>query len=335
MYWQTDYSYTAHTPGYDGAGYRFGWLWVHEESGPPDPADRMYMTVTLEGPGPGPTLCYHEYDWSGDEASIGVSNVLSEVDSVSTFAPASDDQMDRDPSRVYSGCWFEYNGGHVYVPNGTTEAAFRHRDVRASDLNCNSAAGATILATAYLARCETEEDRISVVLHAVPAASVNLARPGQRIPVKFSHIPNYESGAWMTITRRTVAPDAYGLYDMTLDLAIPVLTGYHPAAALNPSLYSQNIGQVIDPATDLSTATIGQTVPPTVVGTGDGATVLFTLATGYLSGSVRVWVDGQPVPQASITETNPVAGTITLDFAPAAAVGSVAAQSVVASWQIG
>jgi hypothetical protein len=284
--------------------------------------------------GPGPALGYHETNWSGDLASIAISNVLSDVDGSTVFAPGEVDGLTRDPSRVYSGCWFEFSGGHVYVPNLTTEGNFRHRDVRASDLNCKSATAASDLANAFLGRCTTEEDRFTVTLHAVPAASVNLARPGQSIDILLSHVPNYEAGASMGIVRREIAPEAYGLYEMILELAVPKLTGFHPADALNPTTFGRNFGLVVSPAPTPTTGTHGQTVPPTVVGTGDGVTVLFTLGSAYLTGSVHVWVDEVQVAQASIAETSPVAGTITLDFAPAGASTSATAETVTASWQV-
>jgi hypothetical protein len=257
------------------------------------------------------------------------------------FLPAPTDALSRDPSRVYSGCWFEYDGGHVYRTNPTTLANFRPRDVRASDMNCTTAAAATALADAYLARCATEEDRIDIHLHEVPASAVNLARPGQSIGIRMIHgpgsyvdLPDYPLGTSMGIVQRTVSPAAPGLYDVTLNLAVPKLTGFHPTDVLNPTSFAHNIGLVVSPAPTPTTGAHGQTVAPTVVGTGDGMTVLFTLGSAYLTGSVRVWVDGVMVPQASITETSPSAGTITLDFAPAGASGSASAQAVSASWQV-
>jgi hypothetical protein len=284
--------------------------------------------------GPGPALGYHDTNWAGDTSGLAVSNVLADIDNVTTFGPKPTDKLPRNPSRVYSGCWFDYSGGHVYETYSATLAAFRHRDVRASDMTCTTAYTATLLALAYLARCTTEEDRITVNLENVPAASVNLARPGQRIPIKLSHVPGYESGTYLAIMQRTVTPVAYGSYDMTLDLAEPKLTGYFPARSLTPAVW-QNVGQVISPApSDVTTAIVGQRVAPTWIADGDGSTVLFTLPTGYMPGSLLMWIDAQPISAASITETDPAAGTLTLDFAPADAVGAIAAQALDASWQV-
>lgn len=284
--------------------------------------------------GPGPALIYHQPSWSGDQSPLAISNVRADWDGIATFGPKSDDVLKRDPQRVYSGCWFEYSGGHVYVTNGTTLAAFRHRDVRSSDMSCTSAAAATALATAYLARCNTEEDRITVNLENVPAASVNLMRPAQRIMCKFSHIPGYASGAYLSIMSRTIAPEASGIYGVQLVCANPVLTGFHPSRYLAPSMWSNNIRLVVSPTASPGGAVPGQPVVLTHIADGDGITVLFTLTSAYISGSVRVWVDSQEIAHASISETDPAAGTITLDFAPLGASGSAPAQDISAFWQV-
>jgi hypothetical protein len=286
--------------------------------------------------GPGPALIYHAYNWSGDASSCAISNVLSEIDNVTTFGPGGADKLTRNPARIYSGCFFEYSGGNVYIVNGTTAGNFRPREARSSDMNCMSAAAATILANAYLARCATEEDRITVNLERVPAPSVNLMRPGQRIPVKLTHAPDYESGAYMGIMRRTVTANAYGLYNVQLELSHPVLTGFNPTASgLTPSLWTLNIGAVVAPAPPGGTGGLpGQRVPLTYIRDGDGVSTLVTLGSAYLPGSVLIEVDGLPVEATSITETSPSAGTVTLDFAPAGALGGVAAQAIAASWQV-
>lgn len=307
----------------------YGW---YCPDGWPADGDIMVLSASLTPPAAGPALVYHATGWAGDVAGIAISNVLADLNST-TFPPKSSDELERDPAKVYSGCWFEWNGGHVYETVPTTESSYRHRDVRASDANCKTAAEASALALAYLNRCNAEEDRISVTLENVPSAVVNLARPGQAISLKLSHVPGYEAGITMAIMRRSVSPVVLGRYDLTLDLAVPVLTGFHAARFLAPSLWS-NPGLLVTPAIVPADAVTGQTVPPTVVGSGDGVTTIYTLSTGYLSGSPRVWVDGIPVAQSSITETSPTAGTITLDFAPAGVSSSAPAQTVTASWQV-
>ena len=254
---------------------------------------------------------------------------------MTTFGPGPTDKFPIDPSRVYSGCFFEFNGGHVYVTNPTTAASFRPRDVRSSDTSCTTAANATDLANAYLSRCNTEEERFTANIDAVPAAAVNLVRPGQRIPLRLSHVPGFTAwGNYMTVTKRSVSPLTNGMYKLTLELADPVLTGFWPAGILSPSLWAV-VGTVTRPVRDITTVVLGQTVPPMIVGTGDGVTELFIVPTRYLPGSLKVWVDDQLVDAGSVAETDPNAGTFTLDFAPLGVSGSIAAETITASWQVG
>lgn len=48
----------------------------------------------------------------------------------------------------------------------------------------------------------------------------------------------------------------------------------------------------------------------------DGATVLFTLANAYVAGSLRIIRDQSDLTNDDFTETDPDAGTFTLDEAP-------------------
>jgi hypothetical protein len=283
--------------------------------------------------GPGPALGYHAYNWSSDASTLAISNVLSEIDNVTTFGPGQGDKLSRNPARVFSDLWFEYSGGHLTASNATTRTNFRPRWTRSADMNCTNPTDAAALAAAYLTRCATEEDRFTATLDNVPASVVNGARPGQRIGLKLSHEPGYTSGAYMGIMRRNVTPLVGGLYRLVLELANPVLTGFRPAQSLSPSLW-QNIAAVVAPTTSPTTALHGQRVEPTFIAYGDGSTVLFTLSTGYIPGSLLLWVDAQPIPTSAITETSPSAGTFTLNFAPAAASSSAPAESLTASWQV-
>jgi hypothetical protein len=138
----------------------------------------------------------------------------------------------------------------------------------------------------------------------------------------------------MAIMRRSVTAVAAGTYKVQMELSNPVLTGFQPGTFLSPSLWSQNIGQVVTPATVPADAVSGQRVPPTFLAYGNGSTALFTVSTPYIPGSLLVYVDAQPVEQTSIAETDPAAGTFTLDFAAAGAAGSVTAEAIAASWQV-
>lgn len=327
-YWR--FHYAEHgTWGWHGGGAAFAGL--------------MLWAVALP---PGPALCYHAPLWSGDSSTISLSNDPSDIDHETVFAIPPSAELIRDPSRIFSGCHFEYSGGAAYVPDLAVAASYFAderfgRDTRSSDMNCTTLAAATALATAYLLRAATEEATLTgVILQRMQAAQVNLARQGQRIWVKLTHEPGFETGAWMQITHRTVAPFAPGLYDVSLDLAIPVLTGFNGggfgvADPIRPAPWVRNVALITAPApADLSTALPGQRVAMMYIRDGDGASALVTLSGAYAPGSVLIQVDGQPVAATSITETSPSAGTVTLDFAPAGASGSIAAQAIAASWQV-
>jgi hypothetical protein len=67
-------------------------------------------------------------------STLRISNVLSDVDGTTTFAPSYDATLARDPSQVYSGVYLTYSGGHVYRPgrgHGRRVRPPRRRDRRA------------------------------------------------------------------------------------------------------------------------------------------------------------------------------------------------------------
>lgn len=333
------------------AAWNSGWLWDamtiagHIECLALNGSDTGTTTVNLYAPAPGPALCYHDPIWSGDSSTIRLSGDPADVDNVTTFAIPQTANLDLSPARLFAGCHYEYSGGAVYVSNPTTDAAYYSverfgRDTRASDMNCKTAAQATTLATAYLARAATEEATLNgAIIQRMTAAQVNLARQGQRIQVKMPHMPALADWTWMAIAHREVAPYAVGLYDVTLTCSLPVVTGFRGGGfghtdAVRPASWVRNIAAVVAPATTPADALPGQRVPFAVIGTGDDSTVLFTLSTAYQPGSVLLEIDGLPIAQSEITETDPGAGTITLDFAPAGASSSASAETVTASWQV-
>jgi hypothetical protein len=211
-----------------------------------DASNESNYTFYLYWDGTKICLAYHPVVWSGNTAAASISNVFGAANGSTVFAPAAGDRLVRDPQRVYSGCLFEYAGGRVYVTNPTTASNFRQREIRATDMTVGKPASAKRLATAYLARCATEEDHMTVHLANVPPASLGKMRPGQRISVRLSEVDGYTAGTYMAIIRRGVGPVAGGLYDVTLELRNPILTGFwgvgHKQGILNPSTRALNVG---------------------------------------------------------------------------------------------
>lgn len=174
-----------------------------------------------------PVLHYYDPARAFNSSSLSISNVLSDVDGTTVFAPDRDAELTRDPSLVYSGVLYRYgdrDSAFVYETNGTVLAAIGHkRETAQEDPSLSSAAKATRKADKWLTESETELDTISVTLHKVPPAQVNLIRAGQRIQVRFTHLPGYESFTWVRIQRRTVAQDGetQEYYALTLQLSNP------------------------------------------------------------------------------------------------------------------
>lgn len=155
--------------------------------------------------------------------ALRLSNVLADVDGSTVFAPSKDAQLFRDPSRVYSGVYMQFGTGEasVYVSNSGTASAFAPRDTAISDPTVTSTAKATVKANQFLNDAASEFDKITCSLHKLPAASANLIRAGQRVQVKFSHLPGYTSYVYIRISRTTVTQDGEtpDLYRVDLELS--------------------------------------------------------------------------------------------------------------------
>lgn len=155
--------------------------------------------------------------WS---SALRISNLETDVDGTTTFAPSMDAKLSRDPSRVYSGVYLQYGSGTaaVYETDSGTATDFITRDVAYMDTSIKSSTKATAKANKMLGESDSEYDRITVRIE-VPAAQVNLLLPGQRLQVKFTHLPGYTSFTWIRVVRRTVVQLKQGLYALDLELA--------------------------------------------------------------------------------------------------------------------
>jgi hypothetical protein len=171
-----------------------------------------------------PLIHYYATAHAINSSTIKISNVLSDVDESTIFAPDKAVSLNRDPSSVYTGVYLQYGTGvdFVYETDAGTEAAIGHkRETSNVDSTVSTAAQATAKANTLLADSATEFDKITVTLRAVPRDTVNLIRAGQRIQVKFTHFPGYTSYTWIRISRRTVRQDGDTdrLYALDLELS--------------------------------------------------------------------------------------------------------------------
>src|SRR5204863_2040096 len=72
-------------------------------------------------------------------STLTISNVLSDVDNTTCFAPYMDDESLLDPSEVYSDIRYVYAGGVYYGANAATRAGFFpspliHRDTQVENM---------------------------------------------------------------------------------------------------------------------------------------------------------------------------------------------------------
>jgi hypothetical protein len=170
-----------------------------------------------------PRLHYYDPSRAYNDCSLKISNVASDVDGSTVYAPSRDTKLNRDPSRVYSGVYYRYGDGSqsVYRTDAGVEAAIGHkRETSWTDVTLSSSAKADGKADKWLAEAALELDKITTSLFKVPRALVNLFRAGQRIQVKFTHLPGYSSYTYVRITRRTVQQDGATQDFYRLDLEL-------------------------------------------------------------------------------------------------------------------
>jgi hypothetical protein len=171
--------------------------------------------------GLGPMIWYGHQALEVYDSPLRLSNVLSEIDDVTTFAISDDTTLQRDPSRVFSGVYLPYDGGAVYRQSADTATAFARRDVVMPSANVKSKTKAIARAVRYLADLDEETDRITTAV-LLPAAQVNDIRPGMRVQFGASHLPGYEFDYhWVRVLSRTVAYWVPGQYKLTLVLDGP------------------------------------------------------------------------------------------------------------------
>ncbi len=136
-----------------------------------------------------------------------------------TFAPSLDAELDRDPSRVYSGAYVNWDGGWSYVQRFETVTDYAARDgVFQAELVKSQARG-DARATRYTRDLRNEDDAITCAV-IVPNALVHAWVPGHRVEVKFTHLPAYEDWTWMRVAAVTVRQLSHEsrLYELALDL---------------------------------------------------------------------------------------------------------------------
>jgi hypothetical protein len=156
-------------------------------------------------------------DSSGDTdvltSDIRLSNVLSDIDNVTTFEVNLDADQWEANSRIYSGIFASYDGGAVYQENATTVANFSHRDTSVSWPDVKTTTKANARAIRYLADIGTEEIRITTALEMGSDQVGLFPHAGYRLLARFSHFPLFALHfTWMRILSRNttlIGPNRY------------------------------------------------------------------------------------------------------------------------------
>ena len=162
--------------------------------------------------------------WYGHDAvatfstATRISNLIDDVDSVITFYPSIETTLRRDPSRIFSGVFGNFDGGYTYQSDSDIIAAFANRDTVANWPNIKTLAKAQARAFRYLADLGTTEEDVITTAILVTPEHVNDVRAGHRMSARFSHLLGYEDWTDFRVIRRTVTITAPGIYEIGLDL---------------------------------------------------------------------------------------------------------------------
>lgn len=146
------------------------------------------------------------YLFPGDpvwDSTARLTNVAADVDDTTTFVVASA-ELTQSPMRVYSGIYGTGDGVNAYRQRLATATAFARRDTIMSFPNVKSVAKLTSRIDRMLADLASEEYRVAITFYMRPA-DVNRVRPGMRVQVRFSHLPELGSGyVWLRMLTRQV-----------------------------------------------------------------------------------------------------------------------------------
>jgi hypothetical protein len=142
-------------------------------------------------------------------SSLYISNDIDDVDSVTVFAPYREAELVRSASRIAFGAAVSYPDGFEYRRKDSTGAQFGKLDQVAPMDNVKSAARAGRLAQKFVNDNDEETDVITCAIK-VPRAQVNDIRHGHLLPVKFTHLPGYETFQWVRVLERTVVQEPEG-----------------------------------------------------------------------------------------------------------------------------
>jgi hypothetical protein len=158
------------------------------------------------------SLFYNDVGDAVRDSTLRLSNVIADVDDVTTFYPSLDASMERDPESQYGGVYVTFVGGRIYRTDSTTittmdirspNGVLLIRDGTYTSERLINAETANRHAATYLDWHSGEIDTIDVSVQ-LPADKVNLIGAGMRLEVKFTHLPDHDSFTWTRVASRTI-----------------------------------------------------------------------------------------------------------------------------------
>jgi len=217
------------------------------------------------------------------DSACKLSNVLSDIDQDTVFEYTDDDRTswNRDPTRVASGVYLEFDGvgSPVYAQDPGTTATFAAIDWAAPSVNVKTLAKATARATRYLFDAASEDVKLHVVA-LMPRAKVNAIKKGQLVEFKGSHFPGFEDYVTCRVLNRTVneiSEDPYLSFEVELDLDPWVVVPESSVMWVN--LYGLNVYGIATEVGNITDQSPGFVNPIglSAVLPGDGIAALFVL----------------------------------------------------------
>lgn len=171
-------------------------------------------------------------NWS---STARLSNVLADIDNVTTFAVDMNATLTRDPSRVVAGVYLPYSKGAIYDTQISTSYTYGFRDAIAPNALVTTSTAADLLAKRYLADNSTEDDLLTCTVR-IPAAHVNDIMAGQRVQVNVTEMPTYGGTyQWGRVLKRTVKQDVESDQFYNVDFEISMSFGACIGAAGIPA----------------------------------------------------------------------------------------------------
>jgi len=202
----------------------------------------VYPTQTLGARG----LFFNTPTATTSTSTLTLSNVLSDVDNATCF-PAGNVVLNRDPSEVYSLGRFTYANGTVLDANGTgltTRTTYfdgnslGNRGIQVENSRVGRMATARSWLVNILTRDAAERDTITLTT-ILPAAKAGLIAAGQRVQVRFTHLPGYETARYVRVTARTIrqAQGTPDFYELDLELSNGGLSSTGGGGAPGPGVF--------------------------------------------------------------------------------------------------